>query len=271
MKISYSARSHVGWIRENNEDNLAAGGAAFPLNLGNRPFALDGVADYPAVFAVADGMGGAEDGEIASRMAVSTVLKFEEKMRSAESAAQLAELVQTCVKEADAAIRTSVGKHHHSGTTLALAVLNVHGAYCFSLGDSRIYALRGKHLHRVSHDHSWFAEHMGNREDFPPRRGKLYKLTGCIGAGAYRDAEAYPPVRGNYRLLLCSDGLTDKVSASEIEKILSKCSHTDEAADTLLSLALRKGGCDNITVIVADGKVTFPTLIADEWIRRKCK
>ena len=61
MKISYSARSHVGRIRENNEDNLVAGSAALPLNLGNRPFALDGVADYPAVFAVADGMGGAED------------------------------------------------------------------------------------------------------------------------------------------------------------------------------------------------------------------
>ena len=213
----------------------------------------------------------AQDGEIASRLAVSTVLKYEEKLQSAQSAAQLAELVQTCVREADTSIRTSVGMYQHSGTTLALAILNAHGAYCFSLGDSRIYALRGKHLRRISHDHSWFAEHMGNREDFPPRRGKLYKLTGCIGAGSYRDAEAYPPVRGNYRLLLCSDGLTDKVSSSEIGKILSKCKHTDEAADMLLSLALRKGGSDNITVIVVDAKVTFPTLIVDEWIRRKCK
>ena len=261
MRIAYSARSHVGRIRENNEDNLVADGTALPLNLGNRSFALDGVAEYPAVFAIADGMGGMEDGEIASRLTVATILRFEEKLRTAK-AEQLAGIVQTCVKEADAAIRTSSGKYRQSGTTLALAVISRRGAYCFSLGDSRIYALHGTKLHRVSHDHTWFAEHMGDRDALPVRRGSLYKLTGCIGAGLYREAEAYPPVGGSYRLLLCSDGLTDKVSAAEIREILRCCADTDEAADMLLSLALQKGGHDNISVIIADGKTALPAFLA---------
>ena len=256
-RIAYSARSHVGRVRENNEDNLAANGTKLPLNLGNRPFSLDGIAEYPAVFAVCDGMGGTDDGEVASRLAVGTILSFEEKLRTI-CPNRLPELVERCVREADAAIRTSSGKRKYSGTTLALAVISKQGAYCFNLGDSRIYALRNGKLCRISHDHTWFSEHMGERDDFPPRRGNLYKLTGCLGVGAYRPVEAYPPVVGHYRLLLCSDGLTDRVNTTEIRDVLVEERGTDEAADALVSLALRKGGYDNITVIVADGRTVFP-------------
>ncbi|MBQ6205940.1 MAG: serine/threonine-protein phosphatase [Oscillospiraceae bacterium] len=257
MRIEYSVRSHVGWVRENNEDNFAVNGATLPANLGNRPFFLDGIAEYPAVFAVCDGMGGEDDGEIASRLMANTVLQFEDEICHAGKK-KLNRIVQDCVRDADAAIRASVGRWRQSGTTLAMAVISRQGAFCFNLGDSRIYALCGKNLHRVSHDHTWFAEHMKDTDQIPKRRGKLYKLTGCLGIGEHRDAEAYPPVKGKYRILLCSDGLTDRISGEEIQEILNSCTGTDKAADALLSLALDKGGHDNITIIVADGRTTFP-------------
>lgn len=261
MKIEYSARSHVGLTRENNEDNLFVNGATLPPDIGKRLFSVDGVAEPPIVLALCDGMGGREDGELASRIAVGTVSRFAEKICGAK-AEQVFDAVQTCVKEADTAIRAAGGKQRRSGTTFSMAVIQKRAVRCFNLGDSRVYVLCGKDFRQITRDHTWIAEHMGTNGIQPQYKGNLYKLTGCLGLGHPRDAAAYPPIAGAYRLLLCSDGLSDMLYPNEIERILRDNRNTVDAADALLSTALDKGGYDNVTLIVADGGNGFPWLFA---------
>ena len=104
--ITYSARSHLGLCRGNNEDNLFANGVILPSDLGNRSFSLDGVANGPAVFAVCDGMGGEEAGETASLLVAETLRGSAEELRCAPPR-QLEEAVWQYVRQAHQAIHLS--------------------------------------------------------------------------------------------------------------------------------------------------------------------
>lgn len=249
--VNYSARSHVGLLRKNNEDNLFANGVRLSPDLGNRPFSLDGVTDVPSVFAVCDGMGGEESGEVASLMAVETLHKLEGELRCAP-AGQLDQAVQQYTQRAHQAIQARM-QGERSGTTLALAVFTASGAYCFNLGDSKIFFHQGKHFRQVTHDHTVDAER--RRMGVQPQKGRRAdrRLTRCIGIGEPKLAEAYPAISGNFRLLICSDGLSDMVAPHVISGILATASHT-AAADQLIQAALDNGGRDNVTVIVLDVK-----------------
>ena len=253
MRIEYSARSHMGRVRKNNEDNLFANQITLPEGLENRPFAIDGIADLPAVFAVCDGMGGEEHGEIASRIAVNTLtLHYESFCHATER--QIANEVAAYVNNTHEAICESVGRDVRTGATLALSIIMNRGAFCFNLGDSRIYAIRKGRLQKITHDHTWIAEQQakGIQLSMEDIRANQHKITRCIGTGESQSAEEYHLIGGKCRFLLCSDGLTDMVSDAEIEGILYHCTSTVKAADTLISRALHYGGKDNTTLIVVD-------------------
>ena len=239
MTIDYSARSHVGRVRGNNEDNLYVDGVTLTTNMRERPFTIDGTSALPANFAVCDGMGGEDNGEIASLLAVKELHNIRERIKSGLSE-RLGETVQSYVNKVNESIRSETNlTGRRTGTTLALAVLSENGVYCFNLGDSRIYSLQRTDFKQTTNDHS-----LGN------------KLTRCIGIGDSQDVEEYPPILGDCRILICSDGLTDMVSESVIEKILRASERTSNAADYLLNEALTNGGKDNVTIIVADIKDT---------------
>ncbi|CDX04962.1 protein phosphatase [Desulfitobacterium hafniense] len=261
--IEYSARSHIGMVRENNEDNLYVDGIILPLHTRERPFTIDGSTSSPAVFAVCDGMGGEDDGEIASRLAVQKLLNFNERIKSAGSE-QLEEAIQSYVNKANEAIHAETsGTNKRTGTTLALAVVSEHGIYCFNMGDSRIYALQKGAFRKITNDHTLVAEQTRNSSLTPNQvmsRKAGHKLTRCIGIGDILTVESYPPIIGTCRFLICSDGLTDMVDTAEIENILCASKRTADAANSLLTSALNKGGKDNVTVIIADfknSKVSF--------------
>ncbi len=248
--VRYSARSHVGLRRENNEDNLFAEGVYLPPDLGNRPFSLDGVAGVPSVFAVCDGIGGEEEGETASLLAVETLCKSREALCRA-SPEQLDGAVQQYARRAHQAVHA---KMHgvRSGATLALAVLTAHGVRCFNLGDSRIFLRQGKRFRQITHDHTVDAERL--RMGLRPKEGERadFRLTRCIGIGEAKPVESYPVISGSSRLLICSDGLSDMVAPQEISDLLADSPAA--AADRLVQAALDGGGLDNITVIVLDVK-----------------
>ena len=153
-----------------------------------RPLAIDGVLNLPAVFAVCDGMGGEEDGENASLLAVQRLMSIDGNIKSI-LLEQLDELIQSYVDEVSKSIQ--------------------------DVKD-------------------------GN------------KLTRCIGIGDDSIVESYPPITGKCRVLICSDGLTDMVSETEIESILRVSERTANTADYLLDTALKNGGNDNTTIIVID-------------------
>lgn len=241
MMIEYSARSHVGRVRENNEDNLYVDGVMLTPDIRECPFTIDGYANYPAIFAVCDGMGGEDYGEIASLTAVQKLLAADGIIKTANSK-QLDETIQSLVSDITEAINSdTVSSCNRMGTTLALAVIIENEIYCFNMGDSRIYALHKGDFRQITNDHT-------------PDGGASNKLTRCIGIGEVMAAESYPSIPGNSRILICSDGLTDMVSTTEIENILRVSEKTVNAADYLLNTALVNGGKDNVTVIVADTK-----------------
>ena len=250
MRIEYSARSHVGKVRENNEDNLFVDGTILPAGIGVRPFAIDGCAGSPAIFAVCDGMGGESDGEMASRLAVETLLEHQEQIKDAKPKLLDAE-VQSYVTHASQTIvlKTPVGKR--SGTTLALTVISKHGLHCFNVGDSRIYIeWRGK-LRQITHDHTVAVDLLrANKGQFVQAPKNGHKLTRCMGIGKLPEVEVYPALPPKGRLLICSDGLTKMMRPEEIGRVLEAAPCTAEAADVLLRTALRRGGRDNITLIV---------------------
>lgn len=247
MKVMYSVRSHKGNVREKNEDNFLANGITLLAEYMKKPFSIDASAFSPMVLAVCDGMGGEECGEYAS----STVIK---KLSEAElqSQKELHNAVRNCIEAANNEISSS-GKR--SGSTLALAVISEKGTQCFNVGDSRIYLLKKGHFKRVTNDHTKGAERVKNGvipAEIERQSENGNQLTRCIGIGNYRSAENYPMISGKYRLLICSDGLTDMVTDAEIKKVASENAKIDDVAEKLLQAALNNGGEDNITIIAAD-------------------
>jgi protein phosphatase len=220
-----------------------------------RPFMIDGIANIPAVFAVCDGMGGEDDGEKASLLAVQGLSERIEKIKDA-SPEQLEKLIQSLVNEVSEFIQSeSSGFSKRAGTTLALVVVTEGGISCFNIGDSRVYCYRKDAFEQITNDHTLIAEKIRSGVVTTSQAAKVIggnKLTRCIGIGKDAVVESYSPIIGKCRLLICSDGLTDMVDANEIENILSASERTANAADYLLDTALRNGGKDNTTVIVID-------------------
>lgn len=246
INIAYSARVHIGLLRSNNQDNLYTAGISLPAAAHDAPFAIDGSVAAPTIFAVCDGMGGEDAGEVASRIAVQALAATEPQLTSA-SAHELPQLIQATVDSANDELRKLSGTTKRIGTTLALVVVRTDGIHCAGIGDSRIYCLRRGEFWQISRDHTLAAEHQ-NRTRSPKT---AHMLTRCIGIGAAQ-TEHFATLHGACRLLICSDGLTDMVDSRTIERLLRQSDSTSETASALANAALRNGGRDNVTVVVLD-------------------
>lgn len=233
FRLNYGFGSHRGLRRELNEDSLVVTG-----NL----------------FAVADGMGGHEAGEVASRICVETLASGVRQVRDDLTAEQLQQLMVT----SDHAIRSVAGSR--AGTTLAgvAIVRERQGLYwmVFNVGDSRVYRVSGGELSQVSVDHSEVQEMVDSgylsREEarHHPRR---HVITRALGPGGASAADFWMlPVHDGDRLMVCSDGLTSEVDDDEILQELSAHPAPQDAVDALIRSALHSGGRDNITIIVVD-------------------
>jgi len=241
MEVTYSARSHIGSVREKNEDNLYVAGVTLPHDICERPFfrpfSIDGKSASPAIFAVCDGMGGESNGEIASLLAVETLMNLDERIK-ANTQKKWDDVIQSYVDDVDNAIEHNEKNHNkRMGTTLALIVITRKGIQCFNVGDSSIFNLQRNKFAKITNDHTLAG---GN------------KLTRCIGIGEARTIESYPMITGKCRILICSDGLTDMVNLKSIEHAMRFYKHTSDAANAMLETALDNGGNDNVTLIVAD-------------------
>lgn len=228
---SYAARSDVGSVREHNEDSYLV---RTPL------------------FVVADGMGGHEAGEVASRIAVDTMEKLAPKSASPEALATAVVAANEAVIEG---ARNGTGKPG-MGTTLTAAYVCDKDIIIAQVGDSRAYLLRNGQLQRVTRDHSLVADliEQGRLTEeearFHPQRSVI---TRALGSDAHMQADIYTlQAEEGDRLLLCSDGLSSMVDDEEIEKALVEFPVPADACEALVDAALQSGGMDNVTVIVVD-------------------
>lgn len=206
----------------------------------------------PPLFAIADGMGGARAGEIASALAAGALN---------ESAAQSGgeERVKQLVQEANRRVHDRASKDPATsgmGTTMTVALVEPNGAITFGhVGDSRAYVLRGDALEQLTDDHSLVAE-LVRRGELSPRDAEVHPqrsvITRALGTDPDVDVDAFTirPEAGDV-YLLCSDGLSDMVPGEAIEEILrANRGDLDGAAKALVRAANRGGGDDNITAVL---------------------
>lgn len=210
------------------------------------------------VFAVADGMGGHEAGEVASGLCVRTLAGLPQ-LATGERSVTAAVLHQYLVR-ADQSIREATGAR--AGTTLTGAVvveqMGMPYWLVMNIGDSRTYRLSQGRFEQISVDHSEVQELVDAGEITPqqatvhPRR---HVVTRALGTGDETEADYWLlPVEEGDRVLVCSDGLTSELTDEHILRILSTAGHPQDAVDALIQAALRSGGRDNITVIVVDAR-----------------
>lgn len=235
LRLECGYGSDRGLRRELNEDSL--------------------VASNP-VFAIADGMGGHEAGEVASGVCVRTVGKH--RLFSETPAKISAGDLQDVLLEADSAIRTIT--EARAGTTVTGVVLveEMGNPYwlVFNVGDSRTYRMSQGAMEQISVDHSEVQE-MIDAGRITAAEALIYPrrnvVTRALGTGPVAAADFWMlPVEEGDRILLCSDGLSGEVSDQQIVDILTTINNPQDAADALIQAALRSGGRDNVTVIVID-------------------
>jgi PPM family protein phosphatase len=202
------------------------------------------------LFVVADGMGGAQAGEVASRMAVES---FDEGLPDGTPAEGLAHIVEDANRRIHERSQSDA-QRAGMGTTVTAAYVGEDAVTIAHVGDSRAYLLRDADLIRLTRDHSLVGELV--------ERGKLTEeqaethpqrsvITRALGPepDVQVDVQAYQ-ARGGDRFLLCSDGLTSMIAEARVKQILDTSSSLEEAGRDLIAAANDAGGRDNITVLL---------------------
>ena len=233
MKLNYAIGSDQGLVRGNNEDSAYAG---------------------PHLLILADGMGGHAAGEVASQLMVEHVSQLDidpggDDMRS---------MLATAADEANRSIARRIKKSPETdgmGTTLTTLLFNGTEFGLCHVGDSRGYRMRDGNLERITTDDTYVQSLVDRGELDPedisthPQRSMILKAyNGRVVEPTLKTLDARP----GDRIMLCSDGLSDPVTDSTIETTLSSEGTPEGAVKQLIELALRSGGPDNVTVIVAD-------------------
>ncbi len=242
VTIHHAVVSSVGLVRTHNEDNYVVSELTRAMYSGIYP-----MHQYMGLFIVSDGMGGHKKGEVASQMTVSLIneeiLMGLVKIR--DTSQDMTPLIRRALQRANNTIHTrnkgANSEREKMGATVAGILFIDSVAWYFNVGDSSILLLDDNGLIKLS------------RDDISSANRK--SLTQAIGIMDFEKIEPHISmytVSGEMKILLCSDGLTDMIKFAEIEDILKKDDINSNATD-LLSLALERGGVDNITMIV--GKI----------------
>lgn len=251
--MRFAQRCHIGAVRARNEDAsfsfISATGGQDPLI----PFGL---------FVVADGMGGHQDGHMASRLAshvvgrkILSAIYLPLLNPSAEKGRQqpVQETIFEAVQEANLALHQG-GKE--SGTTLTAALILGRRLYLAHVGDSRAYLYTDERLEIITVDHSYVrrlqdvGQLTAEEAASHPHRNVLYR---AVGQGAELEIDTFTralPAEG--KLVLCSDGLWGLVPDPMLQSILEEDITLQQMVDKTVELAIQAGGHDNITIILVD-------------------
>lgn len=241
LQIKVGAQTDAGRVRRHNED-------AFGFR---EPTDAAEAAVRGALYVVADGMGGHVAGEIASRLAVETILAayrrdsspLEQGLRSAIEAASLRIRLQA----------ESNPEQTGMGTTCVCAVVRGSELHLAHVGDSRAYLLRDGQLSRLTRDHTWVQQQVAQQlldVDEAARHPMRNVLTQALGGASVEIELTRHELRPDDALLLCTDGLTDALDDARIADILVARREPQDICAELVRQANEAGGPDNITTLV---------------------
>ncbi|WP_093851013.1 Stp1/IreP family PP2C-type Ser/Thr phosphatase [Streptomyces pini] len=234
LSLRFAAGSHRGMIREGNEDSGYAG---------------------PRLLAIADGMGGQAAGEVASSEVISILVQLDDDVPGSDLLTSLG----TAVQRANEQLRVMVEEDPQlegMGTTLTALLWTGRRLGLVHVGDSRAYLLRDDRLTQITQDHTWVQRLVDEgriTEEEATTHPQRSLLMRALGSGDHVEPDlSIREVRAGDRYLLCSDGLSGVVSHQTMEETLAAHQEPHETVQDLIQLALRGGGPDNITCIVAD-------------------
>jgi protein phosphatase len=260
LDLEFAELSDAGLTRDHNEDYLGHVLPSSPVQVQSQGW----------LFALADGVGGQERGEVASRLAIETVQAgFRKIPKGIMHVSLLPKLVQNAnhaiVDEGNAAPQHTDSRYSdpggaiipsgsHMASTLVLCALRFDSAVVSHVGDSRCYMFRNGNLTSLTHDHTMVDEQvrlglMSKSE--AATAANRHILTRCLGAELFVAADTITVnIMPGDVLLLCSDGLHGYVSDAEIQQIISAPSALDQIAAALVGAANAAGGYDNVSVQV---------------------
>lgn len=248
MKVDVDARCDIGCVRDNNEDLILAGGRL--LRDASLSLRVDAAGHRGHVLlAVADGMGGAAAGELASELALTQLRDLTQAAPLELTGEELAGVLPMWAHRTHAALLAEGQAHPERagmGTTVVGLLLWGDRAWRFHAGDSRLYRRRAGVLERLTKDHSL---RQASGDAGQPGNLLVNSLGGAVD-GRLELAEIEGGVRPFDRFLLCNDGLHEMVADAHIAQALDGDRET--AVHTLVKLARQAGGLNNISVLVAD-------------------
>lgn len=256
MSLNYYSISLTdqGRVRGNNEDNFYSCGY-YKINPNKKKITFrKNNSDIEQLYAVFDGMGGYEDGEKASLIVAEVLDKY---------ALSFNHRIPSFVEAANDAICDYRTKNKcMSGSTYVSLYIYDDKAYISNIGDSKAFLIRNGVMKQINEDHTeiqYMIKTGRITKEEAKKRKESHVLTQCLGV--YKEdmiVEAYvaPPflIKENDRFLLCSDGLTDMLSETELESVITRGFNIRKTAKDLLNLALVRGGKDNITIILVEAK-----------------
>lgn len=241
MNLSFSGLTHRGMVRSENQDSIYLSRQG---------------ANFPHLFLVADGMGGANGGRTASSMAVDIFSRhfFDNWRHLGEE-----ESIRLAVRKANAEIYAQSLKDdalHGMGTTLVgLVVLQSARALVVNIGDSRCYLFRGQCLRQISEDHSLVQE-MKKSGKLTEKQARKHEMRNILSRALGVEPEASEDIfhvndlQENDLFLLCSDGLHGPVSQEAMHRVLAQPHDIPQKVHELQTLAIENGGPDNISVVL---------------------
>lgn len=229
--ISFGSRTDVGHVRDHNEDSLTV---------------------VPPLFAVADGMGGHEAGEVASELTIKTLEQLAPAHPDAQALERAIEAANLNVLQAPS---QGIGREG-MGTTLTAAMIEGERLLIAQVGDSRAYLLHQGELQQLTRDHSLMMD-LIEAGQITPEEARVHPnrsvITRAIGSDPHMKPDIYElNISAGDRLLLCSDGLSTMLEDDEIQTIMRHTPSPQQCASDLVDAALQAGGYDNVTVVVVD-------------------
>ena len=236
--MRYSYITDPGKVRERNEDSV---------NIVKN-------SSGEVLLAVADGMGGHKDGEVASSIALNHIATRFKEISSVGNKEDAINWIQEIVKEANALIYKYVSLHKESagmGTTMVLAILSKTFLLIGNIGDSSGFVLKNNKLHKVTVDHTLvnlLVKSGELSEEDAKNHPKKNVLMKALGASVDVEMDIFNVELGVDGILLCSDGLTNMLDNDSIEKVLNSDMTIDEKLEKLIFKANNRGGSDNISI-----------------------
>lgn len=234
--ISWYGLTDIGIVRPHNEDNLSCLALA-----------------ESTLFVVADGMGGHEAGEVASKIAVDTVC--EEVRVGAEQGKDPLRLIEHAVQRANAAVRQEgQARGSNMGTTISVAYVTDSTAYVANVGDSRVYWVENGTISQITEDHSLVARMVAAgklTKEEARRHPKSNLLLRTVGTDDVVEVDTFRVgLRKGGNLLLCTDGLWGMVPDPDLHTVFAAEKNIKKVCAKLIKKANENGGLDNITALV---------------------